>query len=95
MLSFWSICKTDVLLVTISLSLYMPRCRSFIVNIPWGFNTAWEWLTPYLHERTKNKLNVLGEADQKKLLEFIDAENLPEWLGGTCHRCPEVRLDRG
>jgi len=42
----------------------------------------------FLDPKTTAKIHVLGNKYQSKLLEIIDASELPEFLGGTC-TCPE------
>ncbi|KAL2983458.1 hypothetical protein AAZX31_12G039100 [Glycine max] len=46
----------------------------FIINAGSGFRMLWNSI----------KYNVLGNKYQSKLLEIIDASELPEFLGGTC-----------
>lgn len=54
----------------------------FIVNTPLLFSGIWTIIKPWL-EKTKSKIDMLGSGYQKKLLEYVDAENLPQFLGGT------------
>lgn len=37
-----------------------------------------------LDEATVAKISIIGSNYQKSLLDLIDAENLPVFLGGTC-----------
>lgn len=39
--------------------------------------------------QTLEKIHILGSNFQSVLLEYIDAENLPDFLGGTC-RCQHM-----
>ncbi|KAK1384953.1 hypothetical protein POM88_022688 [Heracleum sosnowskyi] len=52
----------------------------------------------FLDPKTTAKINVLGNKYQSKLLEVIDASELPEFLGGTCN-CAEkggcMQSDKG
>jgi len=48
------------------------------------FSAAWSVVKGFLDERTVAKIKILGGSFQKPLLEVIDAENLPSFLGGKC-----------
>ena len=37
----------------------------------------------WLDEKTRNKISILGGGYSKKLLEHVDADQLPEFLGGN------------
>lgn len=60
----------------------------FIVNAGPGFRLLWNTVKSFLDPKTTAKIHVLGNKYQSKLLEIIDASELPEFLGGTC-TCPE------
>ncbi|KRW99487.1 CRAL-TRIO domain [Pseudocohnilembus persalinus] len=57
--------------------------RMFIVNAPMLFTGIWQIIKPWLDEKTRNKITIMGGKYKEKLLELIDAENLPDFLGGT------------
>jgi len=38
---------------------------------------------PWLDDKTKDKIKIVGGKSKEKLLEFIDIENLPDFLGGN------------
>ncbi|KAH9318344.1 hypothetical protein KI387_020113, partial [Taxus chinensis] len=73
-------------------------CRMFIINAGSGFRLVWTTIKNFLDPKTTAKIHVLGNKYQSKLLEIIDASQLPEFLGGTCV-CPEeggcLASDRG
>ncbi|XP_076922903.1 phosphatidylinositol/phosphatidylcholine transfer protein SFH3-like [Bidens hawaiensis] len=70
----------------------------YIINAGSGFRILWNTVKSFIDPRTTAKINVLGNKYQSKLLEVIDASELPEFLGGTC-TCADkggcMRSDRG
>ncbi|XP_026659079.1 phosphatidylinositol/phosphatidylcholine transfer protein SFH6-like isoform X3 [Phoenix dactylifera] len=71
-------------------------CRMFIINAGQGFRLLWNTVKSFLDPKTTAKIHVLGNKYQSKLLEVIDASELPEFLGGTCN-CEGgcLRSDKG
>jgi hypothetical protein len=61
--------------------------KMFIVNAPTAFKAMWAIVRPWLDKRTQKKIEVHGGNFSSKLLELVDSENLPAFLGGTCC-CP-------
>ncbi|KAG8643929.1 phosphatidylinositol/phosphatidylcholine transfer protein SFH3 isoform X3 [Manihot esculenta] len=72
--------------------------RMFIINGGSGFRLLWNTVKSFLDPKTAAKIHVLGNKYQSKLLEIIDACELPEFLGGTC-TCADkggcMRSDKG
>ncbi|KAI4381733.1 hypothetical protein MLD38_007780 [Melastoma candidum] len=72
--------------------------RMFIINAGSGFRMLWNSVKSFLDPKTASKINVLGNKYQSKLLEVIDADQLPEFLGGTCTCADQggcMRSDKG
>jgi len=67
---------------------YYPELMGemYIVNAPMLFSGLWNIIKLWIDDRTKQKIHILGSSYQKKLLEKVDAQNLPDFLGGkaTC-----------
>ncbi|GJE97186.1 Sec14-like phosphatidylinositol transfer family protein [Phanerochaete sordida] len=78
---------------------YFPETMAqlAIVNAPSSFTAIWSVMRPWLAKETAAKVSVLGANYQKALLELVDAENLPETLGGTCTcaECTNITPDGG
>ncbi|KAJ4716560.1 Phosphatidylinositol/phosphatidylcholine transfer protein [Melia azedarach] len=72
--------------------------RMFIINAGSGFRLLWNTVKSFLDPKTTAKIHVLGNKYQSKLLEIVDANELPEFLGGTC-TCADkggcMRSDKG
>ncbi|XP_022868638.1 phosphatidylinositol/phosphatidylcholine transfer protein SFH8-like isoform X4 [Olea europaea var. sylvestris] len=72
--------------------------QMFIINAGPGFRLLWNTVKSFLDPRTTAKIHVLGNKYQNKLLEIIDASELPEFLGGTCTCADQggcLRSDKG
>jgi hypothetical protein len=66
---------------------YYPErlARVFIINAPKVFTLFWNVIKKWIDARIKSKIHILGRNHTKTLLQYIDAENLPSFLGGTCN----------
>lgn len=78
--------------------------KAFVINAPRYFPIFWKIIRPFLSELTARKLALYGkdeEAWKKALLLEIDADQLPQYWGGTQTdpdgnpRCPSVVIDGG
>ncbi|KAI5413408.1 Phosphatidylinositol/phosphatidylcholine transfer protein sfh6, variant 4, partial [Lathyrus oleraceus] len=73
-------------------------CQMFIINAGTGFRLLWSTVKSFLDPKTTSKIHFLGNKYQSKLLEVIDASELPKFLGGTCSCADEggcLRSDKG
>ncbi|KAJ7526249.1 hypothetical protein O6H91_17G090100 [Diphasiastrum complanatum] len=61
--------------------------KLIIVNAPMSFKAIWAAIKPWLDKRTQKKIEVHGSCFVSRLLELVNKEDLPEFLGGTCS-CP-------
>ncbi|KAI4314815.1 hypothetical protein L6164_027684 [Bauhinia variegata] len=72
--------------------------RMFIINAGSGFRMLWNTVKSFLDPKTTSKIHVLGDKYQSKLLEIIDASELPDFFGGTCTCADQggcMRSDKG
>ena len=60
------------------------RQRILVVNAPFIFPIIYALLKPFLSQETKDKMIILGSTWKTDLLEYISADQLPEFYGGTC-----------
>ncbi|XP_010263587.1 PREDICTED: phosphatidylinositol/phosphatidylcholine transfer protein SFH8-like isoform X4 [Nelumbo nucifera] len=73
-------------------------CRMFIINAGPGFRLLWSTVKTFLDPKTTSKIHVLGNKYHSKLLEIIDASELPDFLGGICTCADQggcLRSDKG
>ena len=63
----------------------------FIVNSPWIFKQVWNFVSPMMDERTRNKTKIL-EAKEfiPAITEVVDLESILELLGGKDTSCDFV-----
>lgn len=62
--------------------------KMFIVNAPWAFKAVWTVVKPWLDKGTRVKIDICSDNGRKKLLQWVDADKLPDFLGGTCKPPP-------
>jgi hypothetical protein len=65
---------------------YYPEIMGnlFVINAPMLFSGIWAVVKGFLDERTRNKIKILGGSYLKTLLEFVNEEDLPAFIGGKC-----------
>lgn len=56
--------------------------RMLFLRESWLFGLAWKVISLFVDSRTANKISFLGHSFRDKLLEEIDDEFIPTWLGG-------------
>jgi hypothetical protein len=67
---------------------YYPETlgQIFIINAPMVFRSIWAVVSNFVDKKTRTKINFIG-SDNRKLLEFVDASQLPIEFGGCCNKC--------
>jgi hypothetical protein len=65
---------------------YYPEIlgQMFVVNSGLMVKAAWSVVKAFIDDKTKKKIITCGSDYKKKLLEHVDAANLPKSLGGEC-----------
>jgi len=63
--------------------------KMFIINAPLMFRGVWSFISPLMDKRTRDKTSILGGQKDyaPKLLEWVPADNLPNFLGGKDTSC--------
>ena len=65
----------------------------YIINTGYLFSGAWALVKPWIDPKTQKKIIIKSGSGQKDLLELIDEDKLPEFLGGKCK--DELTTDPG
>lgn len=70
---------------------YYPEIMGamYIVNAPMLFTGIWAVCRSFIDEKTRAKIHIKGSKYEKDLLELVDEESLPDFLGGKC-TCAEI-----
>ncbi|EGG07732.1 uncharacterized protein MELLADRAFT_28365, partial [Melampsora larici-populina 98AG31] len=70
---------------------YYPETMGYlaIINAPYTFATIFKAIQPWLSKETISKINILGDNYISTLLEHIEEEDLPSYLGGKCDCDPK------
>lgn len=65
------------------------RHKTYIVNAPFIFKAAWGIVSKWIDPNTVAKFSILGgEKDyMPKLLEVLDKDDIPRFLGGVDETC--------
>lgn len=65
---------------------YYPEIlhKMFIINTSFIFNMLWSLAKGFIDARTRKKIVIKKEDFLDELMEQIDLDNLPEFLGGNC-----------
>lgn len=68
---------------------YYPEIlgKMFIVNAPFLFRGIWAVIKVWLDQKTKSKIEMYSDIPLKKIQEYIDIDDLPEFINGKC-KCP-------
>lgn len=65
---------------------YYPEMlgKMFLINTSTIFKIVWALVKGFMDKKTRDKMIMLGSDYRSTLLEYVDKENLPTFLGGTC-----------
>lgn len=88
-----------------SMNKYYPKGLTYILvfELPWILNAVWKIAKGWIPEEQRKLIKF---ANKKEVFDFIDKENLPDFMGGICQKdyriapkgCPtaeEVAKERG
>ena len=64
---------------------YYPEMlgKMFIVNAPTMIKVIWNMVKFWLDKRTAEKIEIHSNIPVKRLMEYVDMDRLPDFLGGT------------
>jgi len=62
-----------------------PEClgKMFMVNTPFIFSGLWSVIKGWLDEKIRRKIIMLGKNYYSTLLEYVDDDQIPVYLGGS------------
>ena len=65
---------------------YYPEIMGnmFVINAPFFFSGVWSVVKSFIDEKTRKKIKIMSSGHEKVLLELVDANTLPKFLGGNC-----------
>lgn len=65
---------------------YFPETlgKMYVINSSSVFSFLWTLVKPFIDEKTTKKIHVYKSDYLEFLLEDVDSENLPKFLGGDC-----------
>ena len=64
-----------------------PETMGFllIVRAPRVFPVLWTLVSPFIDDNTRNKFLIYGGGDPGGLLDYVDSQFIPDFLGGECY----------
>lgn len=79
-----------LLFVVNTLKNYFPKGLSYFLihELPWILKPFWHIAKTWIPDEYKQMIKF---SDSRSIYEYIDRENLPDFMGGTCQR-PYVRV---
>ncbi len=54
------------------------------MDAPFLFSGVYAVVKSFIDEKTRKKIKIVGSGYKKKILELVDEDKLPKFLGGTC-----------
>lgn len=68
-----------------TLNNYFPKGLSYLLvhELPWILKPFWHIAKAWIPE---DKRELIKFSDSRTIFEYVDRENLPDFMGGTCER---------
>lgn len=65
---------------------YYPEMlgKMTVINVGFFFRAVWSLAKGFIDPKTANKINLVKGKGEAELLEIIEKDNLPKFLGGNC-----------
>ena len=57
--------------------------KFYVVNAPWSFTAVWNVIKGWIDEEYRKQVNIVSGDPIPLLLQDIDIDQLPDFLGGT------------
>lgn len=64
---------------------YFPMSIDYVlaINFPWILSTAWTFVKRFIPPERRDVVIFINDSE---IFNYIDKENVPDFLGGTCKR---------
>lgn len=82
----WSNYDIDLLMHFLTLlKEYFPMSIDYVlaINFPWVLSTAWTFAKRFIPPERRDVVVFINDS---QIFTYVDKENVPDFLGGTCQR---------